>query len=461
MPALKGKLEFFVCTEDTGYGFILPDDGSNKVYAHRDQFKGDLTQLEITGGQRVTFQLDPKKKMVRFAASWDLMDGNAAEASDDEHGKTGVLKTFLSEQGYGFISPDAGGDDIFAHARQFDGDVEEAQLQKGDRVIFETEFDEKKGKQKASRWSLRDRRSSRGGDRSPRRGESPRRDSRGDGRPPPAYGAPPPAYGMPPPGYGYPPPGYPPPAFGPPPVYGAPPPVYGPPPGYGPAPGAPPDPRYSPYGPPQGPPPAYGAPPPAYGAPPGYPPPGDYGAAWGGGQPPPASEPASSPADWQQLTDPASGKPYYHNRITGQTSWTKPSPADWERLTDASGAPYYRNRTTGQTSATLPGANGSSPAPRESPSLPPEWEQLTDPASGKVYYHNRTNGQTSWTPPGGEGAAPKEPPASLPPLPRDWEQLSDPASGRPYFHNRATGETRWEPPAGASPHSPFDPQQPR
>jgi len=43
---------------------------------------------------------------------------------------------------------------------------------------------------------------------------------------------------------------------------------------------------------------------------------------------PVSQQPApSNPADsnWQRLTDPASGKPYYYNKVTKQSSWNPPS----------------------------------------------------------------------------------------------------------------------------------------
>merc|ERR1719373_754478 len=33
------------------------------------------------------------------------------------------------------------------------------------------------------------------------------------------------------------------------------------------------------------------------------------------------------PPGWEQVTDPTSGKPYYCNRSTGETSWTPPAGA--------------------------------------------------------------------------------------------------------------------------------------
>lgn len=88
-----------------------------------------------------------------------------------------------------------------------------------------------------------------------------------------------------------------------------------------------------------------------------------------GGSPAPAYGGGGGlPAGWEQITDPASGRPYYCNRSTGQSSWEPPQPAQ---------APPPQ-------------------APPPQPQLPPGWEQITDPASGRPYYCNRSTGQSSW-----------------------------------------------------------------
>merc|ERR1719482_85806 len=69
------------------------------------------------------------------------------------------------------------------------------------------------------------------------------------------------------------------------------------------------------------------------------------------------------PLGWEMTTDPNTGKPYYFNRATGQSSWTPPGAV----------AP-----------ATLPAAAASPAA-----ALPAGWEAAADPATGKTYYFNR------------------------------------------------------------------------
>ena len=61
--------------------------------------------------------------------------------------KTGVVKWFDSKKGFGFISVD-GGDDVFVHfsAIQTDG---YRTLEEGQKVEFEEEMDERKGKLRA------------------------------------------------------------------------------------------------------------------------------------------------------------------------------------------------------------------------------------------------------------------------------------------------------------------------
>ena len=54
----------------------------------------------------------------------------------------GTVKWFNAEKGYGFIAPDAGGDDVFVH---YSAIVAEGykRLREGQRVSFDTEADPK------------------------------------------------------------------------------------------------------------------------------------------------------------------------------------------------------------------------------------------------------------------------------------------------------------------------------
>jgi len=67
--------------------------------------------------------------------------------------KTGFLKRWVSDRGFGFITPDDGTADLFAHIRQKAGLPDETIIE-GSRVSFESELDMMKGKPKAISWAF-------------------------------------------------------------------------------------------------------------------------------------------------------------------------------------------------------------------------------------------------------------------------------------------------------------------
>lgn len=59
--------------------------------------------------------------------------------------KRGIVKFFNPTKGYGFITPEDGGQDMFVHANDVNGNP----LQDGDEVFYEAEWDDRKGKEHA------------------------------------------------------------------------------------------------------------------------------------------------------------------------------------------------------------------------------------------------------------------------------------------------------------------------
>ncbi|TWF47725.1 cold-shock protein [Neorhizobium alkalisoli] len=63
---------------------------------------------------------------------------------------TGTVKFFNNDKGFGFITPDGGGQDVFVHVSSLGG----GSLREGDKVRFEVGQDRKTGKSKAENVSV-------------------------------------------------------------------------------------------------------------------------------------------------------------------------------------------------------------------------------------------------------------------------------------------------------------------
>ncbi|CCW64666.1 unnamed protein product [Phytomonas sp. EM1] len=122
----------------------------------------------------------------------------------------------------------------------------------------------------------------------------------------------------------------------------------------------------------------------------------------------------SLPPNWDQRIDPRTGCVYYVNHSTRQTTWTRPQnpvvgtvhpnpqqqPAmyptcgqdKWEPHVDPkTGRIFYVNHATRQTSWTKPGVPFQT--------LPPNWEARVDPQTGRTFYVNHETKETTWDAP--------------------------------------------------------------
>lgn len=61
---------------------------------------------------------------------------------------TGTVKFFNSSKGFGFISPEGGGNDVFVHVSELERSGISS-LNDGDKVSFDSKMDPKKGKPNA------------------------------------------------------------------------------------------------------------------------------------------------------------------------------------------------------------------------------------------------------------------------------------------------------------------------
>ena len=126
--------------EDKGFGFITPDSGDGDVFVHARALDDGLTWL--AEGDRVAYDVvegnrGPQARdvgLVRGAEPPAAAKKPApASSKAPVRGGEGVVARYDDERGFGFITPDAGGDDLFLHVSVIVGSEP---LQKGDRVRY-------------------------------------------------------------------------------------------------------------------------------------------------------------------------------------------------------------------------------------------------------------------------------------------------------------------------------------
>ncbi|WP_166851178.1 cold-shock protein [Isoptericola sp. BMS4] len=127
-----------------GFGFIAPDGGGEDVFVHVKALAGGLT--ELVEGARVTYDVvdgdrGPNARHVRLVRG----SGNARAGADrgrpgrspgsggPVRGGEGTVARYDEDRGFGFITPDAGGADLFVHVSVVRGSEV---LEEGDRVRF-------------------------------------------------------------------------------------------------------------------------------------------------------------------------------------------------------------------------------------------------------------------------------------------------------------------------------------
>lgn len=112
-----------------GYGFITPDTGRGEIFVHSSAIVGGGV---IAQGQRVAFLVVDGEKGPQADHLLPLGAEAAQPAAD---GADGTVSWYEDAKGFGFIAPDAGGDDIFVHVKSLGHGLTE--LAEGDRVTFD------------------------------------------------------------------------------------------------------------------------------------------------------------------------------------------------------------------------------------------------------------------------------------------------------------------------------------
>jgi CspA family cold shock protein len=132
-----------------GYGFVTPDGSEGQVFVHASAIIGGGV---VTEGQRVAFlvvdgekgpQADPLLPLGAQAAPAAQHAGASGRAERSD-GADGTVTWYDVDKGFGFITPESGGQDVFAHARDLADGLYE--LAEGDRVTYGV-VDSEKGPQ--------------------------------------------------------------------------------------------------------------------------------------------------------------------------------------------------------------------------------------------------------------------------------------------------------------------------
>lgn len=120
-----------------GYGFIMPDGGGAEIFVHSSAVVGGGM---VSEGQRVAFLVVDGERgpQADHLLPLGAQDAQRAVASD---GADGTVSWYDGGKGFGFITPESGGPDVFVHVRELADGLPE--LGEGDRVTYDVVVSEK------------------------------------------------------------------------------------------------------------------------------------------------------------------------------------------------------------------------------------------------------------------------------------------------------------------------------
>ena len=145
----SGTVKFF--NNSKGFGFIIPDDGSDEIFVNANYLSGcealserDLVQYDkLFNEQKGEYQAENVTSRYRSGKGGKGCKGGKGGG----YPSSGTVKFFNDSKGYGFIVPDDGSEDLFVHANYLSGCTHWPC--EGDLVQYDKKFGERKGKYQA------------------------------------------------------------------------------------------------------------------------------------------------------------------------------------------------------------------------------------------------------------------------------------------------------------------------
>ena len=147
-------------------------------------------------------------------------------------------------------------------------------------------------------------------------------------------------------------------------------------------------------------------------------------------------EPADLPEGWIEAKDPSSGRTYYYDTATNETSWERP-PLPTKEIDDEQEVLHSDPKHPSQSPEIETEGNATAElGPTQSNA---EMDQSSvDPS------------HVSQQDPGFASAEAPEPEMENSVLPAGWVEGTDPSSGQTFYYNAKTNETSWEKPASSA-----------
>ena len=156
-----GTVKWF--NSQKGFGFITPDGGGEDLFVHQSAIIADGFRT-LSDNEKVSYEViteNGKEKAIKVTSpEGGVVKGDSGrgprgrvqprkwpDGQDPSEGKqVGSVKWFNSEKGFGFIAPNAGGEDLFCHQSAVHAPGFRS-LMEGEEVEFK--IVDERGKQKA------------------------------------------------------------------------------------------------------------------------------------------------------------------------------------------------------------------------------------------------------------------------------------------------------------------------